>query len=35
LPVGGSIGLTMAANHEHDLGDTKMKKADVKIGGKG
>jgi len=24
----------MAANHEHEFGDTKMKKAEVKIGGK-
>ena len=24
----------MAANHEHEVGDTKMKKAEVKIGGK-
>ena len=32
-PVGGSIGLTMAAIHELELGYMMMKKADVKIGG--
>jgi hypothetical protein len=32
--IGGSIDLTMAANHEYELGERMMKKAEVTIGGK-